>query len=276
VNSTPALQIIVADKGGPFLTAVGSLEVRLAQDERDVRRAQKLRYDVFYREMAAQASPEMAREERDFDRFDDFCDHMLVIDKQANDAVVGTYRLLRREVADAHGGFYTAGEYDIAPMLAAHPPSFRFLELGRSCVLKSYRTGATMQLLWRGMVVYISRHRIDLMFGCASFAGTDPKELALPLSYLHHYHLAPAAERVSALSDRYVGMNMLPIEAVDKIEGLKAVPPLIKGYLRTGSFVGDGAVIDRQFGTTDVFIYFPVSRVNPRWLDYYRKKMGTS
>ena len=151
---------------------------------------------------------------------------------------------------------------------------FRFLELGRSCVLAKYRTGTTMQLLWRGIVVYLARYNIDLMFGCASLPGTDPKALALPLSFLHHFHLAPEGERVRALPDRYVSMDLMPKDAMQPMEGMKALPPLIKGYVRTGAYVGDGAVVDYEFGTTDVFIYFPVSRVNPRWLAHYRKKLG--
>jgi putative hemolysin len=276
VTPTPAAKGLVADKGGLLLATYGALEVRLADSEAEVLAAQRLRYDVFYKEMSAQPSPEMARVERDFDHFDPICDHMLVIDIAANNAVVGCYRLLRQEIADKHGGFYTASEYDIAPMIKGHPPGTRFLELGRSCVLKSYRTGTTMQLLWRGIVVYLTRHRIDLSFGCASLPGTDPAALALPLSYLHHYHLAPEGERVRALPDRYVPMNILPKDDFKQMDGMKSLPPLIKGYVRTGAYIGDGAVVDHQFGTTDVFIYFPVSRVNPRWLEHYRKKLGSA
>jgi L-ornithine Nalpha-acyltransferase len=274
VTETTAPMDFVADAGGPLLATYGSLEVRLAQTEAEIQAAQALRYQVFYKEMAAQPSPEMARLERDFDHYDDFCDHMLVTDTAAGNAVVGCYRLLRSEVAAKHGGFYTAGEYDIAPMLAAHPPGFKSLELGRSCVLKSYRTGTTMQLLWRGIVVYLARYDIELMFGCASLPGTDPQALAVPLSYLYHYFLAPEGERVRALPERYVSMNILPKDSFQQMEGQKAVPPLIKGYVRTGAYIGDGAVVDTQFGTTDVFIYFPISRVNPRWLAHYRKKLG--
>ncbi|HAJ47149.1 MAG TPA: ornithine--acyl-ACP N-acyltransferase OlsB [Alphaproteobacteria bacterium] len=264
----------VADAGGALLATYGTLEVRLAQEEAEVLQAQRLRYEVFYKEMSATPSAAMAEAERDFDHFDPICDHLLVIDTAAGHAVVGTYRLLRDTVAAAHGGFYTAGEYDIAPMLNGRPPGFRFLELGRSCVLAKYRTGTTMQLLWRGIVVYLARYNIDLMFGCASLPGTDPKALALPLSFLHHFHLAPEGERVRALPDRYVSMDLMPKDAMQPMEGMKALPPLIKGYVRTGAYVGDGAVVDYEFGTTDVFIYFPVSRVNPRWLAHYRKKLG--
>ena len=206
----------------------------------------------------------MRAEGRDFDRFDDFCDHLLVVDRDVLDedgqpAVVGTYRFMRSEQARKAGGFYTAGEYDIAPMLAALPPGARALELGRSCILKDYRTKpATMQLLWHGVMRYVARFSIDLMFGCASLQGTDPESMALPLSYLHHFHRMPPEIRVRARPELYVEMNRMPKDDIAFKDALRALPPMIKGYVRAGCMIGDGAVIDRQFGTTDVLIYLPV------------------
>lgn len=260
----------------PVLAVVGSLEVRLAETEAEVEAAQRLRYRVFYEEMNAIPSPAMRESRRDFDKFDEFCDHLLVVDRAVHDEdgqpiVVGTYRLMRDGDAKRAGGFYTAGEYDIEPMLASFPKGSRLLELGRSCVLKSYRTKpGTMQLLWRGVTAYLNRFSIDLMFGCASLQGTDPKALALPLSYLHHFHLMPEDVRVRARPELYVDMNLMPKDAIDPREALRTVPPLIKGYVRAGGGIGEGAVIDRQFGTTDVFIYFPVARIDPR----YRSRFG--
>jgi L-ornithine Nalpha-acyltransferase len=260
----------------PVLAASGALEVRLAETDAEVEAAQRLRYRVFYQEMSAVPSPSMRDAGRDFDRFDDVCDHLLVVDRSHIDedgqpAVVGTYRLTRDVDAARAGGFYTSSEYDISPMLSGMPEGTRLLELGRSCVLKAYRAKpTTMQLLWRGLVVYLGRFSIDVMFGCASFSGTDPKALALPLSYLHHFHLAPPKIRVRAIASQYVGMNLMPKEAIDPKEALRALPPLLKGYIRAGASIGDGAVIDRQFGTTDVFIYFPVSKVDAR----YKSRFG--
>src|SRR5262249_2343026 len=146
-----------------------------------------LRYRVFYEEMDAIASPQMRAERRDFDQFDTFCDHMLVVDKDMRDengdpAVVGTYRLLRGEVAVAQGRFNTAGEFHLSPIPPAGRSGLRYLELGRSCVLKEYRTKpVTMQLLWRGIVLYVDRYNIDVMLGCGSLPGTDPEALKLSL-----------------------------------------------------------------------------------------------
>lgn len=255
----------------PVLASSGALEVRVAETAADIEAAQRLRYTVFYEEMSAIPTPQMRAERRDFDRFDDFCDHILVVDRDTADAdgepaVVGTYRLLRGEVAALHGGYYTSSEYDLTTMQHANPPGTRFLELGRSCVLKAYRSKAiTMQLLWKGVMAYVARYSVDVMFGCGSLPGTDPDALALQLSYLHHFHRAPEGARIKARPELYVEMNRMPKEAIDPKEAMRKLPPLIKGYVRAGTFIGDGAVVDRQFGTTDVLIYFPVGHIDPRF-----------
>jgi putative hemolysin len=260
----------------PVLAVAGTLEVRLAETEHEVEQAQRLRFQVFYQEMSAIPSPDMRAEGRDFDKYDDVCDHLLVVDRAAHDEdgqplVVGTYRLTREHDAARAGGFYTAGEYDIAPMLKGVAPGTKFLELGRSCVLKSYRSKpGTMQLLWKGLMAYVARFDIDLMFGCASLSGTDVESLALPLSYLHHFHAIPEQLRVKARPELFVDMNRIARQAIEPREGLRSLPPLLKGYVRAGCCIGDGAVIDRQFGTTDVFIYFPLSGIDAR----YKSRFG--
>lgn len=262
----------------PVLATAGAFEARLAETEAEVEAAQRLRYRVFYEEMTAVPSPAMREARRDFDKFDDYCDHMLVVDRASFDedgqpVVVGTYRLMRDVDARRAGGFYTAGEYNISPMLAEIQSGTRLLELGRSCVLKQYRArAAVMQLLWKGVAVYLRRFSIDLMFGCASLPGTDPQALALPLSYLHHVHGMRGETRVRARPELYVSMNVLAADMIDSREALRSLPPLIKGYIRAGAAVGDGAVIDRQFGTTDVFIHFPVSKINDR----HRNRFGVA
>ena len=260
----------------PVLAVSGALEVRVAETEGEVEAAQALRYRVFYEEMNARPCAEMQATRRDFDHFDGFCDHLLVVDRAVQDeegqpCVVGTYRLMRGEQAARAGGFYTAGEYDISPILAELRGGTRALELGRSCILKSYRVRpGTMQLLWRGVMAYVARFSCDLMFGCASLQGNDPEQLALPLSYLHHFHGMPAGLRVRAQPELYVDMNRMLQDTIDVREARRALPPLIKGYVRAGCMIGDGAVIDRQFGTTDVLIYFPVACMDPR----YRNRFG--
>lgn len=249
----------------------GSLEVRLAQTAAEVRLAQKVRFRVFYREGKAIPNPARLVSRRDVDAYDAICDHLLVIDHAARSkrpAVVGTYRLLRQSVAEKHGGFYSAAEFDIGPLLARHS-HLQFLELGRSCVLAPYRNKRTVELLWHGVWAYVLQNRFDVMIGCASLDGTEPSRLSLPLSFLHHYARAPEAWRARALPHRRVAMNHLPKEAVDTREALRQLPPLIKGYLRLGATVGDDAVIDREFGTTDVLVVLPVSHIKERYLTYF-------
>lgn len=265
----------VADEGSsrPAMPRLGDLEVRVASAPGEIAACQALRYRVFYEEMKAQASPEMAAARRDFDHYDSVCDHLMVIDhaRRFGETVVGTYRLLRQEVADAHGGFYTQGEYDVTPLVTRVGSAMRFLELGRSCVHREYRNKPTLELLWLGILSYVSHYQLDVMIGCASFQGTDPDALALPLAFLHHYYLAPAAWRVQAQPSRYVTMDRMAKDAIDVREALRALPPLIKGYIRAGAFVGEGAVIDRQFNTTDVMIIFPVSEINERYFSRFSR-----
>lgn len=255
----------------PVLAASGALEVRLAETDSEVEAAQRLRYRVFYEEMSAVPGPAMREQGRDFDQFDNYCDHVLVVDRAAIEddgqpAVVGTYRVMREPDARRAGGFYSSGEYNISGLLSGGTEGMRLLELGRSCVLKAYRSKpATMQLLWRGVMMYVSRFSIDTLFGCASLAGTDAAALALPLSYLNHYHAMRGPVRVRARNELYVAMDLLPKDEFDPRDARRALPPLIKGYLRAGAQIGDGAVIDRQFGTTDVFIYLPIAKLDSRY-----------
>lgn len=264
-------------KLGESLGRIGSLEVRMARNFKEVKKAQRLRYEVFYEEMSAIADAQTQTTRRDADPFDAYCDHLLVVDHDTlkrnklgrlKPEIVGTYRILRQEVADQHSGFYTASEYDVQKLIDANPGK-RFMELGRSCVLKPYRNKKTVELLWHGIWSYVLRHKIDVMIGCASIEGTNPDALADQLSFLHHNARAPEQWRVRAVEDRYVEMNRLPADKINAKEALRALPPLVKGYLRLGAFIGDGAVVDQQFGTTDVLIIMPVSELNARYVNYY-------
>ncbi len=274
----PALRRRRAENIGLPMTLgrIGSLEVRLAQTAKDVKKAQKLRYQVFYEEMAAIPNALSLFSRRDRDDYDTLCDHLLVIDHAAppeaagkpGGQVVGTYRLLRQEIAERHGGFYSAAEYAIEPLIAAHPGK-NFLELGRSCVLPAYRNKRTVELLWHGIWTYVLHHKIDVMLGCASLEGTEPSRLALPLAFLHHHAPAEGEWRVRAVAERYISMNRIAKEGVDVKRALQALPPLIKGYLRLGASFGDGAVVDHQFGTTDVLVVLPVEKINARYVEHF-------
>jgi putative hemolysin len=240
--------------------SVRGLTVRLAQSEADLQSVQRLRWEVFYRDLGADIS---AGVNLDIDPYDDDCDHLLVED---HGTAVGTYRLLRKSVAQARSGFYSAGEYCLSGLSNCEG---EWLELGRSCVAPEHRNSGTIQLLWRGIAAYLQDHAISLMFGCASFHGVDPTEHAASLSYLFHNHLAPTKLRVQALKDRHVDMGLLPIGGYDQRQAMRTLPPLIKGYLRVGAMVGDGAVIDHEFNTVDVFMIMPVEQIATRYLERF-------
>ena len=272
----------VSDNDNSTEMRLGSLEVRLAREEAEIRAAQLLRYRVFYEEMQAVASPEIAAARRDFDALDDYCDHLLVLDTALPEAerIVGTYRLIRRSAAKRFGKFYSSDEYDISCLI--NFPG-EVLELGRSCVAADYRTRSTMQLLWNGLAAYVFQHDIALMFGCASLPGCDPQAHKEALSYLYYHHLAPPGLRPKALPERYVDMRLMPPESFNFQDGFERVkvdprlggsnlPPLIKGYLRVGAYVGDGAVIDHQFNTTDVCIIVKTDLMADRYMKHFERR----
>jgi putative hemolysin len=266
-----------APKEGDVLGRIGSLETRLARTPSEVDAAQAVRYRVFVEEMQAQLPAEAMRRKRDVDAYDAFCDHLLVLDRSiegdTEDQIVGTYRLLRQEVAIANGGFYSASEFAIDDLVARHPDK-RFMELGRSCVLPEYRTKRIVELLWQGNWAYALKHGMSAMFGCASFPGVQPESHALALSFLHHNVVAKNEWAVSALPHLARDMDLMPVEAVNPKRALAALPPLIKGYLRLGAMVGSTAVVDQAFNTTDVLIVLPIASISDRYLNYYGADAG--
>ena len=254
---------------------VGPFEIRLATSAKEIRRTQRLRYNVFYEEGGAIASAESAQARLDLCPFDAICDHLVVVDTDAispngrrKGRIVGTYRLLRREVAERHHGFYSQGEFDLGPLLARHP-GLRFLELGRSCVAPAYRSKRVVELLWRGLWLYATRHRVDALIGCASLQGTDPEAHRVALSFLLGPARADEGWQVAAWPHCAAPFEPSPPAAVDTRRALVALPPLIKAYLRTGARFGRNAVIDRQFGTIDVFTVMPMGDIEERYRAHY-------
>ncbi|GEO83645.1 MULTISPECIES: GNAT family N-acetyltransferase [Alphaproteobacteria] len=260
-----------------LLGRIGNFETRIARNEREVDAAQAVRYRVFVEEMGARIAPEATRRKRDIDAWDVICDHLLVFDRSVEgdpeDQIVGTYRLLRHDVARVSGGFYSATEFDVEALMARHPEK-RFMELGRSCVLPEYRTKRTVELLWQGCWAYALANRVDAMFGCGSFPGIRPEEHALALSFLYHNAVARGEWAVRALPELYREMDLMPVEAINPRKALAAMPPLIKGYLRVGAMIGEGAVVDHAFNTTDALIVLPISSISDRYRNYYGADAG--
>jgi putative hemolysin len=250
----------------------GSLGVRVATTEEEIDAALALRYRVFYDERGALADTAAITSQRDRDEFDRVADHLLVVDHAIGSgpgSVIATYRLIRAAAAARIGRFYSSGEYDISNVVGF--PG-QIMELGRSCVHPLYRGRAAMQLLWRGIAAYVFQHRIDLMFGCASLPGTDPDAVATDLTYLYVHHLAPSALRPRALPHRYVNMQRIDPRTMEPRRVLAQLPPLIKGYLRLGGFVGDGAVIDEQFNTIDVAVVVKTDLVTDKYYRHYERQ----
>ncbi len=250
----------------------GSLGVRVAATAGELDAVQALRYRIFYEEMGAAPDAAAAASRRDRDEFDAVADHLMVVDHATGpgpEGVVATYRMIRQPAAALLGGFYSADEYDISAVTGF--PG-QVLELGRSCVDPAYRGRSAMQLLWRGLAAYVFLNRIDLMFGCASLPGINPNAVATELSYLYYNHLAPPELRPRALAERYVDMRRVAPEALDGRPALALLPPLIKGYLRLGGFVGDGAVIDHQFNTIDIAIVVKTDQVTEKYYRHYERE----
>ncbi len=237
-----------------------SFSVKLANTEVELRAAQRLRYDVFVQELGGGGEMVDHEEGLEKDQFDPYFDHMLAIDDSSGE-VIGVYRLLPGERAAELGQFYSEDEYDLTVLKQS---GRKLLELGRSCVHPDYRGGTAMYHLWNGLAAYVTERDIEVLFGVASFHGTDVSKLAQPLSMLHHNHLAPLDLRVRAQPDVFQSMDLLAPDALDRRAAMVQVPSLIKAYLRLGGFVGEGAFIDHAFNTTDVCLILDTARMNER------------
>ncbi len=248
-------------------------QIRLAASEADLLAAQRLRYRVFVEELGGDGPlvDHNGRFERD--SFDPHYDHLVLIDTRrdaaALDHVVGVYRLLPWDRAERIGRFYSEDEYDLSLLRASRR---RLLELGRSCVHREYRGGTAMFLLWSGLADYVLARDVDLLFGVASFHGTDPEPLRQPLAYLHHNHLAPEDCRVRVWPGHFQPMDLLPPDEINKTAAMARMPALIRAYLRLGGFVGEGAFIDHGFNTVDVCLLMDTARMSERHRGYFTRR----
>ncbi|MBC7154860.1 MAG: GNAT family N-acetyltransferase [Rhodobacteraceae bacterium] len=255
-----------------MITSDAQFTLRLARDAEDLHAAQRLRYEVFVRELGGDGPMVDHAAGIEQDAFDPYYDHLILIDEdRKTDRVVGVYRLLTDERARTLGRYYSESEYDLAPLVQS---GRRLLELGRSCVHRDYRGGTAMYHLWNGLADYVHQRGIEVLFGVASFHGTDIEALKLPLSYLYHHHLAPEPLRVRARGDHRLEMDLLPPDQIDRRAAMVATPALIKAYLRVGGCVGDGAYIDREFNTTDVCLVMDTAAMSARHRDFYTRKAG--
>ena len=244
--------------------------VRLAETDGDHRAIQRLRYAVFIEELGGDGVMVDHENRLERDRFDQHCDHLMIIDAGAGGAgrVVGAYRLMTSAMAAQAGAFYSAGEYDLTALTAS---GRNILELGRSCLDAGYRGGMAMMHLWAGLVDYCSKHRIELLFGVASFHGTNVEKLKQPLANLHHHHLAPEPIRVRAIDTHFQRMDLVTVDQVDRVSAMRATPALIKAYLRMGGTVGEGAFVDHAFNTTDICLIMDTANISQKHLNLYAR-----
>lgn len=259
----------------PMTAEATPYALRLAATPEDVTAAQRLRYEVFVSELGGDGPLVDHANRLERDAFDAYFDHLILVDRRRDpaglDHVVGAYRVLPCDRRAAAGQFYSEGEYDLTPLLQS---GRRLLELGRSCVHADHRGGAAMFYLWNGLAEYVLERGIEVLFGVASFHGTDVSALAEPLSWLHHHHLAPPDMRVTARPPHRVAMDLIPAEGLDRKAAMAATPALIKAYLRLGGFVGDGAFLDRAFNTTDVCLVMDTGQMSARHREFYVRKAG--
>ncbi len=248
-------------------------QVRLARDDRDLVAAQRLRYLVFVEELGGDGPGVDHARRIESDEFDPVNDHLVLVDTRRNpddlDHVMGVYRLLTGRRAAEFGRFYCDGEYDLTLLRQS---GRRLLELGRSCIHPDLRGSTAMFLLWNSLAEFVLDNGIEVLFGVASFHGTDVGALALPLSWLHHHHLAPPELRVRALPPGYQAMDLIPEAQIDRRSAMIEMPPLIKAYLRLGGFVGEGAFVDRPFNTTDVCLLMDTTVMSERHRGYYTRR----
>ena len=259
------------------MTVVDRYKVRLARSQDDLIAAQRLRYQVFVAELGADGPMVDHDAQLERDEFDRHFDHLILVDPNRDSAgqdhVVGAYRLLTCDrMADA-GRFYSEGEYDLTPLKTS---GRRLLELGRSCVHPDHRGGTGMFHLWNGLADYILERDIEVLFGTASFHGTDTAALAEPLSHLWHNHLAPEPLRVVARGEGAAPMQLLEPAQIEKTRAMARIPALIKAYLRLGGFVGDGAFVDHAFNTTDVCLVMDTARMSAKHRAFYTRQRSAS
>ena len=239
--------------------AQGRLTFSLARSVAEVTEAQRIRYKVFAEEMGAKLPS--AALGLDIDRFDEFCDHLLVRD-HGNSKVVGTYRILPPERAVAAGGYYSETEFDISRLQNLRD---RMVEVGRSCVHPDYRDGATITQLWSGLADYIGKHNHEYLIGCASISMADGGHYAASVyNKVHKLHAAPSEYTVFPHC-------RLPLESLHGDLEV-TIPPLIKGYLRLGAYIAGEPAWDPEFNCADLFILMPVSRMNARYAKHFMKK----
>ncbi len=253
-----------------------NFEVRLTESEDEIIASQKLRYKVFFEEDGATPSEQVLKEKRDFDEFDEYCEHLIVIDRNAGDNpenyVIGSYRLLRQENQKKLGKWFSESEFNVEKF---NNYDGEVLELGRVCVHKNYRNKIVMQMLWNGLAAYMFDYDIKLMFGCGSFIGTDVLAYRNTLSYLQKNFVATGDLEIEAKTENKCEYPT-PDAEISDMEAFKQLPTMIKAYIRVGCKVSKSIYIDKIFNTFDVCIIFETKNLKKSYLEHYTKRIKSN
>lgn len=261
------------DRGSQKLPSIlgelGTLSTRLAQDDAELKKAQRVRYEVFCEEFSARekikSNNNLEQEQHDL-----ICDHLLVLENSnpSQPIIVGTQRFFVKSACDTHLKFRSQTEFDLEALAAKHPEK-RFMELGRSCILNNYRSKRTMELMWHGTWSYAVQNKIDVMTGCASFYAKSVSEIDTALGFLSTLVSKDPIWQVAPTVTNATSIKQFEPLIKDPKKAIRSLPPLIKGYLRLGAFFSDSVVIDEDFGTIDIAVILPVANINPRYVSYY-------
>jgi len=236
--------------------------IKIAESNFEIKKAQSLRYKIFFKEKKIKKKSFKFLLQRDYDFYDKISDHLIIIDnnREIRDNVIGTYRLLRGNCAKLYRGFYTEQEFDISN-LKKNFSSKDILELGRSCVHPQYRSGIILKLLWQGISNYIKMYKIKILMGCASFHGTNPSKFKDEFSLLYESYRLPEDYNVKSLQSNEISFN----KNINHSTILNKLPPLIKGYLRAGGMVSENFYIDKEFETIDYCVIMLIEKIVSRY-----------
>ena len=236
--------------------------IKIAESNFEIKKAQSLRYKIFFKEKKIKKKSFKFLLQRDYDFYDKISDHLIIIDnnREIRDNVIGTYRLLRGNCAKLYRGFYTEQEFDISN-LKKNFSSKDILELGRSCIHPQYRSGIILKLLWQGISNYIKMYKIKILMGCASFHGTNPSKFKDEFSLLYESYRLPEDYDVKSLQSNEISFN----KNINHSTTLNKLPPLIKGYLRAGGMVSENFYIDKEFETIDYCVIMLTEKIVSRY-----------
>ena len=244
-------------------------DVKLAESRNEIKLAQKLRYKVFFSERIHSPILNIGNFRRDSDKFDNYADHIIVKfrkSKFSKARVIGTYRLLKQSVADKKSGFYSCDEFNLDNLLNSKIYK-NMLELSRSCISQKFRNKNVLKLMWNEIYRYINENNIDALFGTASFLDTNINKIEDQLIYLNNNYKMSENIKVNALANYKVKVDYE--KKIDiNLKLVSRLPTLIKAYLKFNASIGEGAVIDKKFKTTDVFVFLPIEEINK---DYVNK-----